>query len=220
MLTPFEAIRFPIRVAVVMMLVFVLLPACAAAQSEHNSGYDHGIPSNPAEQEAERDVSLPADKIVEILKREPALVLEVKRQLVKEAYDQGRILASDDLTDEALFKLVKADANIRAIATREIVDRGYIRLRPTRQEQASRGGEARRDTAAPPVPEVSQPDGGASGPAQRHPMLKADAEAPDSTEPNGRMPQISPDQLPALMAAAKAKGISPNDASPDQLRSA
>ena len=89
---------------------------------------------NRAAQEAEEKVSLSADKIVEILRDEPGLLLQVKKLLVMKAYEQGRILDPKDLTDEALFRLLREDDNIRVLATREIEDRYYVRVKPSREE--------------------------------------------------------------------------------------
>jgi protein involved in polysaccharide export with SLBB domain len=87
-----------------------------------------------AEHEADELVSLSADKILSLLREEPGLLLQVKKMLVRKAYEQGRILDPNDLTDDALFRLIREDANIRILATREIVDRNYIRAKPTQEE--------------------------------------------------------------------------------------
>ncbi len=89
-----------------------------------------------AEHEAEQLVSLSADKITEILRDEPGLLLQVKKALVRKAFEQGRVLDPNDLTDDALFRLIREDQNVRVIATREIEDRSYIRAKPTREELA------------------------------------------------------------------------------------
>src|ERR1700691_1345785 len=89
-----------------------------------------------AEQEAEQMVSLSADKITQILQDEAGLLLQVKKALVRKAFEQGRILDPNDLTDEALFRLIREDQNVRVIATKEIEDRAYIRAKPTREELA------------------------------------------------------------------------------------
>jgi len=89
-----------------------------------------------AEREAEQMVSLSADRILYILREEPGLLLEVKKALVRKAFEQGRILDPKDLTDEALFRIIREDDGIRIIATREIEDRSYIKAKPTRQELA------------------------------------------------------------------------------------
>jgi protein involved in polysaccharide export with SLBB domain len=89
-----------------------------------------------AEKEADQLVSLSPDKITEILREEPGLLLEVKKALVRKAFDQGRVLDPNDLTDDALFRLIREDQNIRVIATKEIEDRQYVRAKPTREELA------------------------------------------------------------------------------------
>jgi hypothetical protein len=89
-----------------------------------------------AELEAEQRVSLSADKIIEILRNEPGLMLQVKKMLVRKAFEQGRIVDPSELTDDALYRLVRDDENIRIIATREIEDRSYIRAKPTKEELA------------------------------------------------------------------------------------
>ena len=93
--------------------------------------------------EAEERVSLSADRILDILQQEPGLLLQVKKMLVRKAFEQGRLLDPADLTDEALFRLVREDENIRILATREIEDRSYIRAKPTKEEI-----ERERDLAA------------------------------------------------------------------------
>jgi protein involved in polysaccharide export with SLBB domain len=87
-----------------------------------------------AELEAEQSVALAPDKIIQLLLQEPGLLLQVKRLLVRKAYEQGRILNPEDLTDEALFQLLRDDYTICVLATREIEDRAYITTRPTVQE--------------------------------------------------------------------------------------
>jgi hypothetical protein len=89
-----------------------------------------------AEHEAEQMVSLSADRILLILQDEPGLLLQIKKTLVRKAFEQGRILDPNDLTDDALFTLIRKDDNIRVIATHEIVDRAYIKAKPTREELA------------------------------------------------------------------------------------
>jgi hypothetical protein len=86
-----------------------------------------------ADQEAQQLVSLSAGTITDILLHEPGLLLQVKRLLVRKAYEQGRLLEAADLTDEALFQLIRDDENVRVMATREIEDRSYVRAKPSRE---------------------------------------------------------------------------------------
>jgi protein involved in polysaccharide export with SLBB domain len=95
-----------------------------------------------AEKEAEQLVALPADKIISLLQQEPGLLLQVKRMLARKAFQQGQILDHTDLTEDALFRLIRQDANIRVLVTKEIEDRNYIRAKPSREERE-------RETQAP-----------------------------------------------------------------------
>jgi len=87
-----------------------------------------------AEQEAERLVSLPPERIVLLLEQEPGLFLEVKKMLVRRAYEQGRVVDPKELTDEAVFRMMRDDDEVRSLITKQIVDRGYVRAKPTQEE--------------------------------------------------------------------------------------
>lgn len=89
-----------------------------------------------AEEEADRLVSLSADKIIDLLTKEPGLSLECKKLLVRTAYAQGRQLDPSDLTDDAVFRLVREDINTRVLFTQVIEDRYYVRAKPTKEELA------------------------------------------------------------------------------------
>ncbi|MBS1849832.1 MAG: SLBB domain-containing protein [Acidobacteria bacterium] len=114
-------------------LMAALLPASWAQQSLRDRDTQEPQLSR-AEQEADRLVSLSAEKIIELLRDEPGLLLQVKKMLVRKAFEQGRILEAQDLTDDALFRLLREDGNIRVLATQEIEDRYYVRPKPTREE--------------------------------------------------------------------------------------
>ncbi len=87
-----------------------------------------------AEVAAEELVALSADTITGLLRKEPGLLLQVKRALVRKAYEQGRLLDPKDLDDDALFRLIQDDQNVRVLITHEIEDRYYIRAKPRREE--------------------------------------------------------------------------------------
>lgn len=112
----------------------------APAWSQESSAYGHSTAvdqaDSRAEREAEQMVSLSAEKILSILREEPGLLLQVKKALVRRAFEQGRILDAKDLTDEALFRMIREDDGVRIVATREIEDRSYVRAKPTREELA------------------------------------------------------------------------------------
>jgi protein involved in polysaccharide export with SLBB domain len=110
------------------------LSISTAAQNNVGLVQKTTLAKSRAEQAAEQSVALAPDKIIDMLRQEPGLLLEVKKMLVRKAYEQGRILDPEDLTDDALFELLRADHNICVLATREIEDRGYVRAKPTKEE--------------------------------------------------------------------------------------
>jgi protein involved in polysaccharide export with SLBB domain len=130
----------PNRLGLIISLFLVcLLSIVSSAQQSSYPIYPQRTSAAPdsmsrAEQEAEQLVSLSADKIITMLNDEPGLLLEVKKTLVRKAYEQGRILNPEDLTDEALFRLISNDINIRVMVTREIENRMYVRAKPTHAE--------------------------------------------------------------------------------------
>ena len=123
---------------VVLLCVGIVFSAVAWSQQPASYTRSTAIDqaNSRAEHEAEQMVSLSADRILFILRQEPGLLLQVKKALVRKAFEQGRILDPNDLTDDALFDLIRQDDNIRVIATHEIVDRSYIKAKPTREELA------------------------------------------------------------------------------------
>ena len=55
---------------------------------------------------------------------------------MRKAFEQGRLLDPAELTDDAVFRLLREDENVRILATQEIEDRSYIRPKPSKQELA------------------------------------------------------------------------------------
>src|SRR5579871_1557777 len=111
-----------------LLLLFLLAGGIALAQSRDDQrspsvlekgyrDYTKALPldQSSAEAEAERLVALSADKIITILNNEPGLLLECKKVLVRTAYQQGRLLATQDLDDDVLFRLVREDENVRVL---------------------------------------------------------------------------------------------------------
>jgi protein involved in polysaccharide export with SLBB domain len=116
-----------------------VVPTCAFAQygrtvSKSSTEQYADEQLSRAERAADELVSLSADKIISLLREEPGLLLRAKKILVIKAYEQGRLLDPEDLTDDALFRLVRDDSHTRVLITHEIEQRYYVRARPTREE--------------------------------------------------------------------------------------
>jgi protein involved in polysaccharide export with SLBB domain len=170
-----------------------------------------------AEQEADRLVSLSAEKIIILLDEEPGLLLQVKKMLVREAYYQGRLLDPEDLTDDALFKLIGRDENIRVLITREIEDREYVRAKPTREE-IERESHFAASPGQPANTEPQKPGEGASQEEKYWSQHSRDLEnstqyspsSPSPQYPNSVTPYSQPQQ-PILEPAPQPQILAPSD---------
>jgi protein involved in polysaccharide export with SLBB domain len=129
--------RFPGSRAAILASLLTLCMAQASAQDSPVYDRTRALDESrsQAERQAEQTVSLSAEKLIALLQKETGLLLEVKKLLVRKAFEQGRILESRDLTDEALFRLLREDENIRVLATQEVSKRLYIRALPTQDER-------------------------------------------------------------------------------------
>jgi protein involved in polysaccharide export with SLBB domain len=160
-----------------------------------------------AEQAAERQVALSPEKIIELLRQEPGLLLQVKKMLVRKAYEQGRILDPEDLTDDALFQLLHEDHKICVLATREIEDRAYVRAKPTPDEmQRQHERDERLGLTRAVAPSVQKPEGATNNPSQENTYWEkydASVEPYRTDQPQSAPPQMQP-TTPAVPQAAPA----------------
>ena len=184
------------------MLVGLIGTGTISAQTQ-NQRYDRDpMPvKSRAEQAAEQQVALSPEKIVELLRQEPGLLLQVKKMLVRKAYEQGRILDPEDFTDEALFQLLLEDHNICVLATHEIEDRAYVRAKPSveeierQREQDAQRGVVRTGSPAAPTPSKtnSQEDAYWTKHEQDVEHAVPDQQLPNQTPPAAPMaPRSSP----------------------------
>src|SRR5207248_2901132 len=125
-------------------LAFSLLSKLAFAQANVDSQrqdrdalvetYEQLQQKNESTATGQSGASLDAGVIVGLLQSQPALALQIKKLLIKDARDQGRLLEEDDLTDGVLYDLIQHEPSIRVIASKEIVSRHYLELKPTDEE--------------------------------------------------------------------------------------
>jgi protein involved in polysaccharide export with SLBB domain len=117
--------------------IYLLLTAClacsicAAAQTadQTDDSTQKLLSTSP-----DQTPPLSADKIISLLHDDPELVLEVKNAVIAKSYEQGTLLDPQDLTDEALFRLVREDTRVRAIARHEIEKRDNFPAYPSADE--------------------------------------------------------------------------------------
>src|ERR1035438_4514330 len=84
--------RKPADVSIFVLLVVILLLLVGVGQEKALAQADSH------ERDPDPKISLSAGAIIEVLRREPGLLLEVKRALVRKAYEQERLLDPADLT--------------------------------------------------------------------------------------------------------------------------
>ncbi|MGA8489263.1 MAG: SLBB domain-containing protein [Terriglobales bacterium] len=129
---------FRYRATFAVLLICIVGACSAVAWSQQRLSYSPSSAldkaDSRAQQEADQLVSLSADKIISLLRQETGLLLQVKKAVVRRAFEQGRVIDPAEITDDGLFTLVREDDSIRVLATREIENRYYVRARPTREE--------------------------------------------------------------------------------------
>src|SRR5690349_305912 len=173
------------------------------------------------------DAALGADVIVSLLRKEPALKLQIKRVLIQKALDQGRLLAEEDLGDNELFGLIRDEFTIRKIASDEIEKRHYLSLKPTDEEAfearlAQRRIEQLEDSEIAHEQRKQREADGVGGESSQRPLVRAGAapnapsapvqpsfkdSGPSSLSPDdGSLPRVSPSELPQLLTASAQLG--------------
>lgn len=173
------------------------------AQKQSYSDRTKAVPETQsrAQQEADSMVSLSADKIISLLTDEPGLLLECKKLLVRTAYKQGRVLNSDDLTDDAVYRQVREDESTRVLFTREIEDRQYVRVMPTRDELDRLRAQGHIQLPDPTTAQAA---------AAVLPTAKNREDAYWLRHERDLEPSISPSGLPAQSSAPGATGAAPS----------
>lgn len=161
-----------------------------------------------ADQAADELVSLSADTIENVLRKDPGLFLQVKRALVKKAYEQGRMLDARDLEEDVLFRLIQEDQTVRVVVSREIEARYFNRTQPENSEREAQ--QRLPETGSPIPPGNSGPPAPENQPERdpRRQVERAQSQFP-SADPNGAfadnestLPRMRPDELPSLLAAS------------------
>src|SRR6266403_4896218 len=83
-------------------------------------------------------VAASADQILEVLNKEPGLMVELKRLLAQDAGASGQILEESDLTDVSVAERLRSELRARVLATRLLQRYGYLvpRLNPDSEVEA------------------------------------------------------------------------------------
>src|SRR5260370_27722214 len=71
-------------------------------------------------------VAASAEQIGEVLRKDPGLMVELKRWVAKDATDNGQVIEDSDITDQAIFDRLGSDVLFRSVATRLLQRYGFL----------------------------------------------------------------------------------------------
>lgn len=104
-----------------LLMVSISLPSQWALAQDVGQGPAGSSDRMDREERALVDqVTLSPEQIEAVLRSQPLVMLQVKKTLVRKAYEQGRLLDPATLTDAVVLNLVQEDTNVQVIATQEI----------------------------------------------------------------------------------------------------
>ena len=101
-------------------------PSFAYGQDRPWGGGDFAKLSSDIAGENFNLVGASAEQITEVLRRDPGLMVELKRWAAKEATESAQLLGESDLTDQAIFDRLRQDGEFRSVATRILQRYGYL----------------------------------------------------------------------------------------------
>jgi polysaccharide biosynthesis/export protein len=104
------------------LLVVALCSVAVSAQTQQDSSLP---PSDLARQNFERVAATPS-QIEAVLRKDPGLMVELKRWIAKDATDHGQLVTDADLTDQAIYDRLESDVQFRAVATVLLQKYGYL----------------------------------------------------------------------------------------------
>ncbi len=108
----------------IVALVVALLVSCPPMRAQQQRVYL--TDSSDLTSENLNRVAASATQIEEVLRKEPGLLVELKRWVAKEATDRGQIVEDAELTDQGVFDRLARDLRFRAVATRLLQRYGYL----------------------------------------------------------------------------------------------
>jgi protein involved in polysaccharide export with SLBB domain len=155
-------------------LAFAMLIACFCAPAHAQDAEPSNSPP------AGRSNLVSADDLISTLQQDPDLLRQVKNTVLQKAQDQGRPLDSGELTDDALFQLIRDDRSVRTLVSREIE-----REKTVGPDDRDSAGPGERDSSSPGDRDSWGPgDHDYASPADRQsaPIDNRDSGNPDNRE--------------------------------------
>ena len=115
--------------------MLALVVSCSPAWAQQQRTF----PADSSDLAAENlnRVAASAQQIEEVLRKEPGLLVELKRWVAKEATDRGQIVDDAELTEQGIFDRLSRDLEFRAVATRLLQRYGYLLPKPNPGSEAA-----------------------------------------------------------------------------------
>ena len=108
-------------------LAFIGVVSCFALSQETISAPGapdaEGLAPSPASMSS---MALPADRLIELLREKPELLIEVKKLAAERLQAQGIDVQENSITDEELFSKIATDSSLRSNLTLWLRARGYV----------------------------------------------------------------------------------------------
>jgi polysaccharide biosynthesis/export protein len=138
-----SVLTFPVRPgfrwSVLLSMAFLASPFVTWAQESPT--VDPSGPSGLAGENLNR-VAASVAQVEELLRKEPGLLVELKRWVANEATDRGQILDDTELTEQSIFERLTQDLEFRSVATRLLQRYGYLMPKLNPDSEAAREHEA------------------------------------------------------------------------------
>jgi polysaccharide export outer membrane protein len=117
-------------------------PGLAAQQPRRNPPPGNTTPEYTTVARANLSrVGASAAEIEAVLRKDPGLMVEVKRWVAERATELGQILSDGDLTDQAIYDRLQNDAELRAAATALLQRYGYLTPTPNPNSEVAKERE-------------------------------------------------------------------------------
>jgi polysaccharide export outer membrane protein len=101
-------------------------PQEAQTRARQTTEQQRWVPPSDLGRDNQTHVAGSATQVEEALRKDPGLMVELKRLIAKEATDQGQIVIDADLTDDAVYLRIRTDIEFRSKATILLQRYGYL----------------------------------------------------------------------------------------------
>jgi len=178
-------------------------------------------PAGPSELEKDNlaHVSASAAQIQEALRKDPGLMVELKRWVAKEATEYGQVVEDSDLTDQAVFDRLEHDVQLRSVATRLLQRYGYLMPSPNPNSELGKEQDLILKERARRLVQIEAQEDAASLENRRG---NGDVERTASCDPRRDQDcALQPTRVPRQRTLAPSETVQPpanSPAQPDLLR--